>query len=502
MATNFTSMGALFDLQDEDAVLSRLKALALDVLPEGWRSWQIVVEDDLDSVDSDILNKLWFALPTEGIARAFNPEAVSLKELPFKEMKLKMLGWAFCRGLIYAPSSLSKRVRGSSLKHDFFIQCIAFLKPSFISRAEADALLAGVGPSSRSLRSSESNGISAGQQVHLSSSLEERFVAQEVRAQRLEDTLGEVLKELQSRSRPNSVHEVSASSYSSSDSSSSLVGWEPPPLLQEEEDKEVMYDLDFSFAPLTKEREPSIPEPSPELEKEGLACQRFNTSAWKNIRYLDSLKEIQAGGSFARVKVNPELQNRQSAIERLMANMEGSFGTLTHGLLLQRHALSAAIKDVMKKHPAAAADLRQSLSSNDSPFRLDSDNLLQFTWRKRAELIANRRRLTEAKTRINHRFFADIPPADGFLYNPKLLSNMLKSQPSTSSGLAFQRQRPLVSFKRSVRSDPRSSVPGSRPSEVSRKRPAPASNRPSYVNTSSKGPAKKMRSSRHSKRKI
>ncbi|KAL1454530.1 hypothetical protein WDU94_010766 [Cyamophila willieti] len=77
-------------------------------------------------------------------------------------------------------------------------------------------------------------------------------------------------------------------------------------------DNEIIVESDlppapFAFASLTKEMEPDIPEPLAEIEASVEACQRFNSKAWCNIRYLEAQKELQGAGSFAWLQVNPEL---------------------------------------------------------------------------------------------------------------------------------------------------------------------------------------------------
>uniref|UniRef100_A0A8D8QWQ1 Uncharacterized protein n=1 Tax=Cacopsylla melanoneura TaxID=428564 RepID=A0A8D8QWQ1_9HEMI len=464
----FISLGALFDEPSDDVILNRLKTLAAEILPEGWRVWQLVHSYAEPSVDPAVLNKLRFALPTEGIARAFDPAAVSLKEHPFRDMRVKMLEWPFCRGLIFSPSSLSMMIRGSALQHEFVMQSISGLRSSFLSREAADQLLSGESHSLPARRSSRSSNEVAEPQDSRLGALEKRFASQDARTKRVEDTLAEILKQVRRRD-PSPVSEDEVSVASSSSFHSSLSGsrgcWVPPPLLQEE----IVVEPDlppapFAFAPVTKEREPDIPEPSAELEATGVACQRFNSKAWCNIRYLEAQKELQAGGSFARLQVNPELLGRSSAFGDLLANTEGALGSLCHGLLLQRQVLADAINQVIEKHPAAAPDLRMSLSGSDSQF-------LQFVCGKRAELIESRRKIVESNTNVPPRILRDIPPAGGFLFEPKQLADTLRNQPGTSR--APQRRHPHNATLR--KPAPRGHRDqDSRPFSAARKRPAPS----------------------------
>lgn len=441
-ASMFSSLGALYDEHSDNVILNRLKSLAAEVLPDGWRLWQLLSSGDVPPLDPAVLNKIRFALPTEGIALAFDPAAKSLKERRFRDMKVKMLRWPFCRGLIFSPSSLSIRIRGSSLQHKSVIQCIASLRPYLLSREAADRLLSSQHPPQ--LRSSSaSSSITAGEQSPVLDNLEERFVILEARAKRLEDSMAEIFNEI--RRKPSSLfsdYEESLASTSSGDSNitQTSAGWTPSSVLQETiVVKHELPEVPFVFTPIIKERQPDIPEPSTETEATGHTCQRFNSKAWCNIPYQEAQKALHAAGSFAQLQVNPELLGPSSAFGDLLANTEGDFGTLCHGLLLQRQFLAEALNQVISRHPAAASDLRLCLSAEESPFRQSSDNLLQFVCGKRSELIAKRRKIVESSSNVHPRFLKDIPPAGGYLFEEKQLADVLRSQQGTSRAPQLRR---------------------------------------------------------------
>nr|CAH7735176.1 unnamed protein product [Callosobruchus chinensis] len=114
LPSSFNTLGDLYDDKTtENEVLSRLKQLAQQWLPNGWRDWQVAqgAADEQEQLDQQTLNKLRFGLPTIGIAKAFNPEARTLKEKPYRDMKTQMLQWGFCRGLIIGPPELAARIR-------------------------------------------------------------------------------------------------------------------------------------------------------------------------------------------------------------------------------------------------------------------------------------------------------------------------------------------------------------------------------------------------------
>ncbi|KAI5730925.1 hypothetical protein M8J77_002193 [Diaphorina citri] len=120
----------------------------------------------------------------------------------------------------------------------------------------------------------------------------------------------------------------------------------PPSLFAESEVEDVSVEPDFSFAfgPSTKEMEPAIPPPAPEIEALGIECQRLNSSGWSKIPFAEAQKEIQASGVFGRLKANPEIERRPSAKDDILAKMDGTLGCITHGLLLQRKYLEESMK--------------------------------------------------------------------------------------------------------------------------------------------------------------
>nr|CAI5830202.1 unnamed protein product [Callosobruchus analis] len=92
VATLSELFGRPTDSSKDNMILERLKALAVQHLPQGWKEWTLAAtdRDDVleDPIDSQILNKIRFALPTVGIARAFNPMISSLSEKTYWDMKL------------------------------------------------------------------------------------------------------------------------------------------------------------------------------------------------------------------------------------------------------------------------------------------------------------------------------------------------------------------------------------------------------------------------------
>nr|CAI5842038.1 unnamed protein product [Callosobruchus analis] len=130
----------------ESRILNRIKLLAAQHLPEGWKNWKVAITDKtslfVDGIEPQVINKLRFALPTVGLAKAFNPEAKSLSEKTYREMKLRMLNWPFCIGLVIGPPALASKIRGAELKHELVMSSLESVKPLLVSRVEASRQLA------------------------------------------------------------------------------------------------------------------------------------------------------------------------------------------------------------------------------------------------------------------------------------------------------------------------------------------------------------------------
>lgn len=146
-----TTLGNLLDEREsseqDEEILERLKELAQEHLPEGWTSWEVtkLSKEEIFGarIEPSVFNKVVFALPTVGIARAFHPDADHLSEKGYREIRLKLLEWAFTRALILSPPAISNRVRGSAVRTELFKQSVESLRPLLHTRSEADKILSG-----------------------------------------------------------------------------------------------------------------------------------------------------------------------------------------------------------------------------------------------------------------------------------------------------------------------------------------------------------------------
>nr|CAH7752193.1 unnamed protein product [Callosobruchus chinensis] len=75
-----------------------------------------------------VLNKIWFALPSLELVKAFTPEAKSVAEKSYKNMKLRLLDWDICRALIVSPIQVAAKLRGSSAQAELFNKAVEPIK--------------------------------------------------------------------------------------------------------------------------------------------------------------------------------------------------------------------------------------------------------------------------------------------------------------------------------------------------------------------------------------
>nr|CAH7763399.1 unnamed protein product [Callosobruchus chinensis] len=413
----FVSLRSLLEQEGDDIhdniIFSRIKELAASNLPEGWLSWKVHVltrEDILGTqADPQILNKLRFALSTVGLARAFAPNCSSLSERTYRDIKLKLLSWPLCVGLIIGPSSVTSRIRGSTSQNDLVLAALADLKALLLSREEASRALANCEEEDADVRSFAS--ATSRSKKTRSSRLD--------KLERSQAAMKSLLESLESHVSDDEGYQ--ASQLAPPPSSSSLQ-WIPPASPMEE---------DFDFAPKTYEQEPSVPPPKPHIASQGISCQRLGELSFRQIRYTDVQKKLHAAPVFSALKINPVLSKSlgiPSPSHDLLAKMDQTLGTVVHGLLLQREALSTCVKDLSDKHPSLKQDIASAFSTGSS-FRAVSDDLLQYACGRRAETIEQRSNSLLPKeeylaTRLN-----SIPPSSTHLFCEDRLAELLKQPP-------------------------------------------------------------------------
>lgn len=434
--------------EEEDRILDRLKLLAQESLPVGWKNWKTLnpsMEDLFGAeleVDPQILNKLRFALPTVGIAKAFNPSAVDLPEKQYRDFKVNMLRWSFCRALIISPPCLVNKVKGSAAQAEIFLHAAQSVKPLCISRKAAAEELKpekGVGdedsedtetedPQNRSRKRSAGG-------TEMIGAKRSRYVVLEEQMNNIFSILMEKIDDLKENRRNNREENgldddgdgqsQSDSQSDSEDDRSAISNWTPPGL----EDPPVKHANDLealSLVPQVKEKEPTIPPPSEIIKEQGISCQKLGSASWNKIRYKEVQKKLHASPVFDTLKVNPQLENvvQKSYYQILLERMDEMAGTITHGLLKQRQQLKEGLRTLASKHPEAYESIKE-VFVGESPFKETSDDLLQFTCAKRAEVFEMRRKVFKPKDLHHAAKLAEIPPSVTHLFDEELLSKFL-----------------------------------------------------------------------------
>lgn len=418
------------DDPDDSLILERIKKLASTYLPDGWLQWKVIPhtrEDLLGShLDPLVLNKIRFALPTVELARAFCPECTSLSEKTYKDMKIKMLGWPFCIGLIIGPPSIGSRIRGSAVQNELIVASLAELKPLLLSRKEASRELAdNEDVDDSSLRSSSSKS----KKLTRIDKLEQNFSEMK---EMLSSIMGRLSNNVGDESEieaayPSSSDDDLQEEYNPSQNEKTLESsdWKAPALTPEDDDE------DFGFSPQTKEQEPPISTPKAHIEEQGIRCLRLGELAYKQIRYAEVQKKLQAFPVFHASKVNPFLikLNPANASSDSLAKQESSFGAILHGLLLQREALTSAIKELSSKHNSLKSDIKEALAGPNSAFKAISDDILQYVCGRKVEIIELRRNAILPKDEYYATLLNAIPPSSTHLFDEQQVSELMK-QPS------------------------------------------------------------------------
>ncbi|CAH0562921.1 unnamed protein product [Brassicogethes aeneus] len=393
MEANMQAMEELVELEPSDAadkaIFSRIVKLANKRLPEGWKQWKVFSfnRESLLGKDYDphVLNKIRFALPTVEMVQAFNPEATHVSEKGYREMKLSMLKWPFCIGLIISPSSLASCVRGSTAQNELVVAAVSNLKHLM----DGDNLSLNTrGSRSKDRSQSRVSEVSdRGRIDKLEKSTEE--------LKHMFQSFMEAFNNHSERATPDTeIDRLDASSiHDQSDGSEEVYNSKDlPPLLDLELEEEVEDDLPVDFAPQTREQEPSIPPAKPHIKSQGIDCLRLGKTFFNRVRYADVQKKLQASPVFCALnnQLLPRVSNNASFDQ--LSKTDLTLGTILHGLLMQRDSFAEAMKKLVGKHPSIKRDVQELLVGPESQFRQNSDDVLQYVSGRRSEVIDQRRK--------------------------------------------------------------------------------------------------------------
>lgn len=470
MATsqNFITLGELFTRnydEEEEELLTKVKSIIEESLPTGWRDWKVIdwSKEELlgRKMDHKILNKIRFAIPSVELVKAFYPEAKAIGEKAYKNMKLKLLDWDICRALITNPNQVAAKLRGSAAQAEIFKRAVESIRASVYSREQiSDALTTDVeshqnrvkiysrsnsesrnNPIKHTKRkrprlpssSSEENSVQPASDHFYSSSPERnspklRRYSPSPSCSPKRNTTDSRLDRMEAMIQ-NLYGMISTNNYDKENKLDTPSWRAPSPtlVLPEEDNNETNNNWDI-FSPTTKESEPAIPRANPILEQQGVKCQRLGEPTWNKIRYADAQKKLQASPVFHCLRINATMyqHSHPNQLKDLLGKCDSAFGTITHGLLVQRLKLQEALKKVAEQHPEATESLKKMLAS-ESEFRLISDDLLQYTCGKRAEVIESRRKLYEPKNNFYRSVLNEIPPSSTHLWDEDKLQEAIKT---------------------------------------------------------------------------
>jgi len=393
-------------------------------------------------VDSAVLNKTRFAIPTLEIFKAFHPDLHHISEGKWHNAKLALLQWPFTRAMVLAPQHLAMGIWGSKSEHDKLVQAAKGWKDRLTSRNDANIALEALFPksdrSNAGIRGKSRSGRSTPSDVSFSSSYDDRFKAIEDRFDRLEGFLTNFLQSRdgsEDMAAADSCSTISEGDEPEEDRSPSWGSLPPqsggrglPSLLP------APTAPMFAFEPSTEQRSPPIPEASAEISEQAIHCLRLGTDAWDKVRYVQAQQALQAGGVFQPLRIDPRwgIAAPTGLVPDFLFKSEQTFGTFLHGLLKQREAFTAGITDIIKEHPAAADCIYRVFGPEDSAFRAVSNNLLQFTCGKRAEAVDARRKLVEASMPSAALQLQAIPPTPNFLFDSNQMMEVVKLQSQTT----------------------------------------------------------------------
>nr|CAH7762575.1 unnamed protein product [Callosobruchus chinensis] len=186
----------------------------------------------------------------------------------------------------------------------------------------------------------------------------------------------------------------------------------------------------LEFEPATKEAEPSIPRAEAKIAEVGAKCQRLNSSDWNKLRYSEVQKQLHAAPVFTPLKINPQLAaiTPSWCSSEHLVKADYTLGTITLGLLVQRREFEKGINQILSviRTPEHHEGIKKYLPSSEAKFRQISDQLLQYTCGRRAEIFETRRKLYYVAAGFLSESLHSIPPSATHLFAEDQLSETLK----------------------------------------------------------------------------
>nr|CAI5842336.1 unnamed protein product [Callosobruchus analis] len=351
-------------------------------------------------------------------------------------MKLKMLNWDFCVGLLIGPPSVTSKMRGSAVQNELINSSLDDLRPLLLSRKEASLQLA------HDESECESTGTLPPKVAKRSSGSRPDVLQRN--HDEMKSMLASILNKLNSTQKEDDNSSLLELSEDEEDIPTS-------PFLLADDESETSWmapgfsrseDTNVYFLPKTKEQEPAIPGAKPHIAEQGVQCQRLDQLSYNKVRYAEVQKKLQAAPVFSALKVSTQLSRfpHISAQEHLV-KFDTVLGTIIHGLLLQREAFAEALGALTAEHPSIKANIQENILADNTKFRSLSDDLLQYACGLRAEVIEQRRSHFRSRDNIVGSLLDSIP------HKLHTYSRKIPLQSFSNNMGAFFSQGQLLSIK-------------------------------------------------------
>lgn len=209
----------------------------------------------------------------------------------------------------------------------------------------------------------------------------------------------------------------------------------------------------------------NLKEPTVENANEGRLhvlnkLHHFDTNDWQRVRYLETEKKYVAKPGFYELDVNTELRHCDTNSSWLRL-LDRSFGALTHGLIQQNELLRSNFQQIIEWAQSPGCILNadtlfeniKAAFSENSPYMKVSEDLLQMSCGRRADIIQRRRDciLSGVKDKYVKEDLQKIPPTQNNLFNPQDLTAFLQRAGGTSKLFSAQKRSAEEPHAMSVR---------------------------------------------------
>lgn len=183
-------------------------------------------------------------------------------------------------------------------------------------------------------------------------------------------------------------------------------------------------------------KEPSVASAKPERVTKINSLQRFDSSEWNAIRYIETQKKYLASPGFVEARVNEELRRCDDPIgSSSFTKNERSFAAISNAFMAQNEVVNQALQSFIDWSTTggpltanAIFDKLKDLFDNQSNYKIITNDIFQIICGKRAEALENRRRnlLKQIKDKFIREDVEKIPPSAEYMFNPQSLTTYIQ----------------------------------------------------------------------------